>query len=181
MLKAPESNDPTETQFPGQCRPNLSIVDKNTLSKVDKNTLSIVDKNTFGTKQMHIDISCNHRRKNWYVGVTTSPRPKYLFYQKNLCLCHNTITKGWFTSLITMVATITDHHNLQNHCWHSKSQAQLSLPQDPRQKPQAPGPQAPRCSLHHSAPLLFLHHPLPVQICRSTVPKVHHTPVDACS
>ena len=32
-------------------------------------------------------------------------------------------------------------------------------------------PEHHRCSLHHSAPLLFLHHPLPVQICRSTVPK----------
>ena len=71
-------------------------------------------------------------------------------------------------------------------------------PQAPRppgsQAPRPPGPQAPRppgpmsrprtyhrSSLHHTAPLLFLHHSLPVQISRSTVPKVHKTSVDAWS
>ena len=43
-----------------------------------------------------------------------------------------------------MVATITDHQYLKNNCWHSYSQAwlSLSLPRDPRQKPQGPQAQA---------------------------------------
>ena len=38
VLEAPESNDPTETRYPGQCQQNLSIIDKI----------------TYGTKQVHI-------------------------------------------------------------------------------------------------------------------------------
>ena len=38
VLQAPESNDPTETQYPGQCL----------------QTLSIIDKISFGAKKVHI-------------------------------------------------------------------------------------------------------------------------------
>ena len=38
VLKAPESNNPTVTGYPGQCQQNLSTIDKS----------------TYGTKQVHI-------------------------------------------------------------------------------------------------------------------------------
>ena len=57
VLKAPESNDPTETQYLGQCQQHLSIIDKI----------------TYGTKQ-----NTNRCTKPVAVGVQNSLSPMHV-------------------------------------------------------------------------------------------------------
>ena len=96
------------------------------------------------------------------VGVTKTPGPKYFFYQKNLFLCHKRAT---LNTRQICVGTL---------------ESQLSV-EATRPKAEAGTDRCCSYCLHPSAPLLFLHHLFPVQICRCSVPLLHNTPEDPCS